>query len=141
MDLTIAVLKNWKSPGSDGVSTELIKHGGKKLHQLIFKLFIMGRRTISNNEAIIILLQKKKKDKKEHENYRGVSKLNTTYKTVPRTILKHLIPCVEKYMGEYQCEGRENQRWSSYRLLVRKSRRNMYIVKYVVTVHKFQEII
>jgi len=46
----IGNLKNWKSPGSDGIPGELIMYGGKEMHYFMFKMSEdMERRTFANN--------------------------------------------------------------------------------------------
>lgn len=36
--ISIFVLKNWKAPGTDNISAELIKYGGEELQVEIFRL-------------------------------------------------------------------------------------------------------
>lgn len=76
----IGNLKNWKSPGSDGIPGELIKYGGKEIHYFMFricqKIWKDEHLSTTWNEAVIIIPLHKKGDKTKCENYRGISLLN-----------------------------------------------------------------
>jgi len=45
----------------------------------------------------------KKGDKTDCNNYRGVSRLPTTYKILSNILLSRLTPYAEKIIGDHQC--------------------------------------
>ncbi|KAL4154176.1 hypothetical protein QTP88_002009 [Uroleucon formosanum] len=77
-------LKNNKSPGEDNINSELIKLAGNHLANEIYKLIynVWTREKIPTdwNMAIICPIFKKG-DPAKVENYRGISLLDTSYKT------------------------------------------------------------
>jgi len=99
-------LKNWKSPGSDGIPGELIKYGGKEMHYFMFrlcqKIWKDEHLPTTWNQAVIIPLHKKG-DKTKCENYRGISLLYSAYKVFAKILLNRLTPSVEENLGRYQC--------------------------------------
>ena len=59
------------------------------------------------NESIIIPIYKKG-DKTDCNNYRGISYLSSTYKTLSNILLPRLSPYAEESTGDYQCGFRRN---------------------------------
>ncbi|KAL4126110.1 hypothetical protein QTP88_010339 [Uroleucon formosanum] len=108
----IGNLKNWKSPGSDGIPGELIKYGGKEMHYFMFricqKIWKGEHLPTPWNEAVIIPLHKKG-DKTKCENYRGISLLNSAYKVFTKILLNRLTLYVEENLGRYQCGFRKGR--------------------------------
>jgi hypothetical protein len=80
VEIAIAKLKKYKSPGSDQILAELFQAGGKMLLSAIHKLI----NSIWNNEQLpdqwkksIIVPIHKKGDKTDCNNYHGISLLST----------------------------------------------------------------
>lgn len=105
-------LKNHKAPGTDGIPAELLKYGGdalhRRIHQLITHIWLEERTPARWKENIIVPIHKKG-DKTKCANYRGISLLNTAYKTLSNIILSRLIPYAENVLGEYQAGFRANR--------------------------------
>jgi hypothetical protein len=76
VEISIANLKNYESPGSDQIPAELIQSGGKMLLSAIHKLihFIWSKEELPDQwkESIIVPIHKKR-DKVECNNYREIS--------------------------------------------------------------------
>ena len=53
-------------------------------------------------ESIIVPIYKKG-DKTDYNNYRGISLLPTTYKSLFNILLSRLIPYAEEVVGDHQC--------------------------------------
>jgi hypothetical protein len=83
VEIAIAKLKKYKSPGSDQIPAELIKAGGEMLLSAIHKLInsLWNREELPDQwkESIIVPVHKKG-DKTDCNNYRGISLLSTSYK-------------------------------------------------------------
>lgn len=105
-------LKNHKAPGADEIPAELLKYGGealhRQIHQLITQIWSEERIPARWKESIIVPIHKKG-DKTKCENYRGISLLNTAYKTLSNIILNRLTPYAESVLGEYQAGFRTNR--------------------------------
>lgn len=105
-------LKNHKAPGTDEIPAELLKYGGdalhRQIHQLITHIWLEERIPARWKENIIVPIHKKG-DKTRCANYRGISLLNTAYKTLSNIILSRLIPYAENVLGEYQAGFRANR--------------------------------
>lgn len=76
-------LKNRKSPGTDNITNEMIKYGGREIHQEITKLF---QNIIRTGEvprewktSLSVPIYKKGK-RKDPDNYRNITLLNSTHK-------------------------------------------------------------
>jgi hypothetical protein len=90
VEITIENLKRYKSPGSDGISTELIQAGGEILRSKIHRLI----NSISNREELpdqwkksVIVPIHKKGDKTDCNIYRGISLLSNSYKILSNILL------------------------------------------------------
>ncbi len=106
----IAAMKNNKSPGSDGIPAELLKCGGTVLVRRLHCLF----RSCWQNKCIpselknanIITLYKNKGDKQDCNNYRGISLLSLSGKSLARAILSRLQCVPDQVLPESQCSFR-----------------------------------
>jgi hypothetical protein len=79
----ISNMKNWKAPGIDNITVELIKDGGPELLQKIFELLLQiweQERVPEEWDIEIICPIFKKGDSIECSNYRGITLLNVIYK-------------------------------------------------------------
>jgi hypothetical protein len=83
VEIAIAKLKKYKSPGSDQIPAELIQAGGEMLlsaiHKLINSIWNKEELTDQWKEPIIVRIHKKD-DKADCNNYREISLLSTSYK-------------------------------------------------------------
>jgi hypothetical protein len=83
VEIAIAKLKKYKSPGSDQILAKLILAEGEILlsaiHKLINSVWNRGELPDRWKESIIVPVHKKD-DKTDCNNYRGISLLSTSYK-------------------------------------------------------------
>jgi hypothetical protein len=93
VEIAIAKLKKYKSPGSDQILAELIQAGGEILLSAIHKLInsVWNKEELPDQwkESIIVPIHKKD-DKTDCNNYRGISLLSTSYKIVSNILLSRL---------------------------------------------------
>jgi len=103
--LVIEKLKSHKSPGTDQIPAELIKAGGttifSQIHKLIISIWNKKKLPEDWKESIILPVYKKD-DKTDCSNYRGISLLPTTYKTLSNILLSRLIPYAGEIIGDHQ---------------------------------------
>jgi hypothetical protein len=85
VQMAIEKLKRHKSPGIDQIPAELIKAGGRiircDIHKLVICVWNTKELPEEWKESIIVPIYKKG-DKTDCSNYRGISLLSTTYKTL-----------------------------------------------------------
>jgi hypothetical protein len=90
VEIFIAKLKKYKSPGSNQIPAELYQAGGETLvsviHKLITSIWNKEELTDQWKESIIVPVHKKG-DKTDCINYRGVSLLSTSYKILSNILL------------------------------------------------------
>lgn len=96
----ISKLRSHKSPGSDGISAEVYKHGGNALLQRLTDLFAVcwEKGTIPQDfkDALIVSLYKNKGEKSDCSNYRGISLLSIAGKILARVLLNRITPTIAK---------------------------------------------
>jgi hypothetical protein len=111
VEIVVAKLKKYKSPGSDQIPAELIQAGGEILlsaiHKLIYSVWSKEELPDQWKESIIVLIHKKG-DKTDCNNYRGISLLSTSYKMLSN-ILSRLVPYIDEIIGDHQCGFRRNR--------------------------------
>jgi hypothetical protein len=97
VEIAIAKLTRYKSPGKDQIPAELIQAGGELLHSKMHEI----NNSIWNTEKLpdlwkefIIIPIQKKGDKTDCSNYRGISLLSTSYDILSNILLSRLSPYV-----------------------------------------------
>jgi hypothetical protein len=98
VEIAIAKLKKYKSPGSDQIPAELIQAGGETLLSTIHKLI----NSVWNKEGLpdqwkesIIVPFHKKGDKTDCNNYCGISLIPTTYTVLSNMLHSRLSPNID----------------------------------------------
>ncbi|RVE40575.1 hypothetical protein evm_014776 [Chilo suppressalis] len=93
IEIALGQLKNGIAPGEDGVTTELLKAGGKPVLRELQKLFntvLFEGRTPEMWSRSVVVLFFKKGDKTLLKNYRPISLLSHVYKLFSRVITNRL---------------------------------------------------
>jgi hypothetical protein len=112
VEIAIAKLKMYKSPGRDQIPAELIQAGGEMLLSTIHKLMnsLWNKEELPDQwkEYIIVPIHKKG-DKTDSNNYRGISLLSTSYKILANILLSRLVPYIDEIIGDHQCGFRRNR--------------------------------
>ena len=105
-------LKNFKSPGVDGITNEQLKYGESGLVDRLVSLF----RKVWEDEQIpedwskgVIVVIGKKGDTSHCSNNRGITLRSTTSKLLQIILLKRLGNGLEKLLRENQCGFRQNR--------------------------------
>jgi hypothetical protein len=112
VEIVIAQLKKYKSPGSEHIPAELIQTRGKMLLSAIHKLInsILNKEELPDQrkESITVSIHKKG-DKTDCNNYHGISLLSTSYKILSNILLSRLSPYVDEIIGDHQCGFQHNR--------------------------------
>jgi sorting nexin-29 len=94
------------------IPAELIKAGGRtirsEIHKLINSIWNKEELPEQLKESIIVLIFKQG-DKTDCSNYRGISLLSSTHKTLSNILLSKLTPYAEEIIGDHQCGFRRNR--------------------------------
>jgi hypothetical protein len=112
VEISIAKLKKYKSPGSDQIPAELYQARGEILVSVIHKLItsIWNKKELPDqwkNSIIMPIL--KTGDKTDCNNYRGISLLSTSYNMLSNILLSLLSPYIDEIIGDHQCGFRRNR--------------------------------
>jgi hypothetical protein len=106
VEIAIAKLKKYKSPGSDQIPAEHIQAGDEILlsaiHKLINSVWNKDELPDQWKQSIIVPVHKKG-DKTDSNNYHGISLLSTSYKTLLNILLSRLRPYINEINGYHQC--------------------------------------
>jgi hypothetical protein len=111
VEIAIANLKKYKSPGSDQIPAEMIQAGGYILLSEIHKLSnsVWNKEELPDQwkESIIVPVDKKSA-KTDNNNYRGISLLSTPYKIVSNILLSRLGRYIDEIIGDHQSGFQHN---------------------------------
>lgn len=97
--------RNGKAAGEDKIVAELIKYGGKQLHEQLQELVkqIWDKEEIPGEWTTGIITPIHKKGNREKcSNYRAITLLNTAYKIVANLVNHQLKAHAENIIGDYQ---------------------------------------
>jgi hypothetical protein len=94
VEIVIAKLKKYKSPGSDQIPAELIQSGGEMLLSAIQKLInsVWNKEELPDQWKFIIVPVHKKGDKTGCNNFREMSRLSSSYTIVSNILLSKSSP-------------------------------------------------
>ena len=99
-------MKNNKSPGSDGFTSEFFKFFFKDLGYFILRSinfgFVNGLLSITQRQGVITCIPKENKPKQYLKNWRPISLLNTTYKLATACIANRLKNVLHKLVHSDQ---------------------------------------
>ena len=108
----LSKLKNYKSPGIDGICNEQLKFGAQALTKPLMKLFS----EVWESETVpkywlrgVITIIPKKSDISKCSNNRGITLRSTTSKLFQMVMLERLSKGLENAMRENQCGFRKNR--------------------------------
>ena len=110
----IASLQNGKSPGDDGPTVEIYKHGGAALRNKLLALFCQIWQEEDSPHKLkdtqIVTIYKKKGSKADCANYRGISLLSVAGKILTKILQKRInTAIVEPNVAESQCDFRRGR--------------------------------
>jgi hypothetical protein len=137
VEIPIAKLKMYKSPGSDQIPAELIQAGGETLlfaiHKLINSIWNKEQFRDQWKESIFVPIHEKG-DKTDCNNYRGISLLSTSYKMLSNIFLSRLSPYVDEIIGDHQCRFYHNRSTTDQIFCIRQILEKKW--EYKETVHQ-----
>ena len=91
---TIKNMKNGKSPGSDGYTTEFFKFFWKDIGKFVFRSirygYNQGELSVTQKQGIITCIPKGDKPRQYMKNWRPISLLNTVYKLASSCIAERI---------------------------------------------------
>lgn len=103
----VGKLKNGKSPGVDGVMSEMLKYASPMLHVCMLDLFnvcVESSKVPDDwKNAVIVPLYKGKGDKYECKNHRGISLLSIPGKLYARLLIGRVQRVTQGKIWEVQC--------------------------------------
>ena len=106
-------LKGGKSPGVDGITSEMLKCGGECLLEWLRRVcnVCVLEEKVPNDwmRAIIVPIYKGKGDRSECKNYRGISLLSIPGKVYGRILIEKVRSLTERLIGEEQCGFRSGR--------------------------------
>ncbi|MCP4473446.1 MAG: reverse transcriptase family protein [Gammaproteobacteria bacterium] len=105
-------LKNYKSPGIDGITNEQLKYGESGLADELVRLFAKVWETEEIPEDWskgVVVVVGKKGDNSYCSNNRGITLRSTTSKVLQIILLKRLQSGLEQLLRENQCGFRQNR--------------------------------
>eukprot|EP00924_Labyrinthula_sp_SR-Ha-C_P001081 augustus_masked-scaffold_7-processed-gene-12.62-mRNA-1 protein AED:1.00 eAED:1.00 QI:0/0/0/0/1/1/2/0/987 len=131
LEETAKTLKNYKVPGPDGITNEVLKNNRmvlKYLQQLAEERFLdpsgLKKMNLLPSQLETLYFYTKKGNHQLPSNYRPIPLLNTPYKLITKIINNRLKNILERTVGSYQSEFRENTgtRQKNNQLLLNRSK-------------------
>merc|ERR1712002_703474 len=102
-------LKKSKSPGIDGITSEMLKYGGEAVLEWLTRMcrICVSEVRVPNDwvRAIIVSLYKGKGDRNDCKNYRGISLLSIPRKVYGRIVIEGARVLAEEMIGDEQCDS------------------------------------
>ena len=99
-------MKNNKSPGTDGFSSEFFKVFWKKIGIFVMRSvnysYNIGELSLIQRQGIITLIPKENKSRQKITNYRPICLLNTVYKIASASIANRIKTVIDKLISRYQ---------------------------------------
>ena len=106
-------LKNGKSPGVDGITSEMLRYGGESVVEWLTRVCKVcldeGRVPKEWVRGIIVPLYKGKGDRGDCKNYRGITLLSIPGKVYGRVLIEKVRRMTESLIGEEQCGFRQGR--------------------------------
>jgi hypothetical protein len=106
VEIVIANLGKYESPGSDQILAELIQAGRgillSAIHKLINSDWNKEEMPDQWKESIIIPVHRKG-NKTDCNNYRGISLLSISYNILSSILLSRLCPYIDEVIGDHHC--------------------------------------
>jgi hypothetical protein len=89
-----------------------------RINKLINSIGNMEEKSERWTELIVPMY--KKNDKTDYSNYRGISRLPTTYKMLPNILLSRLTPYATEMLGDHQFGFRRNRSNTDHTFCIRQ---------------------
>ena len=106
-------LKKGKSPGVDGITSEMLNSGGECLLEWLRRVCNIGaiEGKVPNDwmRVIIVPIYKSNRDRGDCKNYRGISLLSIPGKVYGRILIEKVRSMTEGLIGEEQCGFRSGR--------------------------------
>jgi hypothetical protein len=96
------------------------------IHKIITSIWNKEEMSDKWKESIIVPIHKKG-DKTDCNNYRGISLLSTSYKTLSNILLSQLSPYIDEIIGDHQCGFRCNKSTTDQIFCIRQITTRQYI--------------
>jgi len=106
-------LKNFKSPGADGITAEILRCGGDILAAHLYNLLLLCWRSQcipqDLKNAVTVTLYKKKGSRQDCNNHRGITLFSVVGKVLARVILPRLQVLADLILPANQCGFRPHR--------------------------------
>ena len=113
VELALKKLKKGKSPGVDGIKSEMLKYGGDAMLEWLTRVckVCMASERVPRDwvRAIMVPFYKGKGDRNDCRSYRGISLLSIPGKVYGRILIERVRALTEGRMGEEQCGFRRGR--------------------------------
>ena len=99
--------RSGKSPGADGIPSDVLKHGGQTVANHLLNLYNLcweqEQLPQDFKDALIVTIYKKKGERSDCGNHRGISLLSIAGKVFAKILLNRLKQVSESVLPESQC--------------------------------------
>ena len=103
MRKAVKKLKKGKSPGIDGITSEMLKYGGESVIEWLTRVCVVclrsGEVPLDWKRAVVVPFYKGKCDRMECKNYRRISPLSIPGKLYGRVLIKRVRVETEHMIG------------------------------------------